>query len=205
MSRHWNAAAVFALCTTYAIVRYTILGPVSYEQLPLYVVNKGASFAGLILLVWAGGQRDPLSRRLLGVQAFALIALHVVLSLMLLTPGYFPKFFQSTGLMTWQSEASMLTGAIGFLMMCRLLIASESQEEQPVRRGSLLPGVGRTVMMLAALHVALMGYQGWLTPEKWFGGMPPITLLSFLAALLPFVWRRRNGEQSRGAEDNSIN
>ena len=33
--------------------------------------------------------------------------------------------------------------------------------------------LGMAALSLSALHVILMGYEGWLTPREWHGDMPP--------------------------------
>jgi hypothetical protein len=41
----------------------------------------------------------------------------------------------------------------------------------------------------AARHVLVMGLSGWLQPAGWPGGLPPISLLAFIAALIPVLVR----------------
>jgi hypothetical protein len=36
----------------------------------------------------------------------------------------------------------------------------------------------------AAGHVLVMGLSGWLQPAGWPGGLPPISLLAFIAELI---------------------
>lgn len=120
----------------------------------MYVVNKGASFAGLILLGWAGCHRDAERRRELGVSGFGLIVLHVVLSLGLLTPSYFQKFFYA-GRMTWQAESSMLTGSLSFLVLGWLFIASEKQQLSGEEQ------VGRS------LPITLLSFVAASMPLSW--------------------------------------
>jgi hypothetical protein len=47
------------------------------------------------------------------------------------------------------------------------------------------------VCALVAGHLFTMGYDGWLQVQKWNGGLPPITLLSFcmvVTGLTVFLW-----------------
>lgn len=108
------------------MVRYNIFGDVAPVQLPLHVANKGLSFAGLILLGWSRCSGDPARHRELGILGMGLTVVHVVLSLAILNPAYFGKFFHPSGLMTWQAELSMLAGALGFLAICWLFFSSKS-------------------------------------------------------------------------------
>jgi Na+/proline symporter len=33
-------------------------------------------------------------------------------------------------------------------------------------------------MVLGAVHLVFMGYQGWMTPSGWHGGIPPISMVA---------------------------
>ena len=45
--------STLALCLAYAILRYHIAGPVPWNELPLFILNKGLALAGLMLLIFA--------------------------------------------------------------------------------------------------------------------------------------------------------
>jgi hypothetical protein len=49
--------------------------------------------------------------------------------------------------------------------------------------------MGYLGLALVSAHLLAMGGAGWLTPSRWPGHMPPITLLAFLAAVLPLLLR----------------
>jgi hypothetical protein len=42
-------------------------------------------------------------------------------------------------------------------------------------------------LLLGALHVFFMGYEGWLNPAGWNGGLPPISLVAFNFFLVGYV------------------
>lgn len=205
MNRPGRAAtAATALCLAYAVSRYILYSDVPWSQAPLFVANKAVAWAGLTLFVLAGWARSGDRRSAWGRAGCALTLLHVVGSCALLGPVYFPKFFTVDGRYTWQAGASMSAGALGALVLLQLTLLSLERRlvegttvVKPSERSSrepLAPGLGRWLLALGAVHVLLMGYPGWLTPGKWPGGLPPITLLSFLTALLGLVWgcfRRR--------------
>ncbi|QGJ70973.1 Hypothetical protein PBC10988_26760 [Planctomycetales bacterium 10988] len=198
LSRHLFPTAVFLACMVYAIFRYNVFGEVSPEQIPLFIFNKGASFAGVILLGWSRCEADPRRRRDWGMAGMNLILLHVIISLSLLTPAYFGKFFHSSGMMNWQAETSMLCGTLSFLLLCWLFVATlqEKKKAKAAASTSLLPGAGRTMLLLAGAHVAFMGYAGWLKPKTWHGYLPPITLLSFVVVMI-FILSPRLSKKRR--------
>jgi drug/metabolite transporter (DMT)-like permease len=42
-------------------------------------------------------------------------------------------------------------------------------------------------MLLGAAHLFFMGYEGWLNPGGWQGGLPPISLVAFLFFAVGYV------------------
>ncbi len=34
-------------------------------------------------------------------------------------------------------------------------------------------------LLLGGVHVVFIGYEGWLKPAGWHGGLPPISLVAF--------------------------
>ena len=120
-------------------------------------------------------------RRKIGLAGFALAAIHSVMSLALLSPGYFPKFFNGAGTMTLAGELSTLLGVLalaGLVWMAALPAAGPSDDRRLLRR------LGLGVLALTALHVAVMGWAGWFKVADWPAGLPPITLISFVIAVL---------------------
>jgi hypothetical protein len=179
------------LCTLYAIMRYIVFQGVSLENLPVYVLNKAVSFAGLILLALSRCHHDRALRKEWGTAGLILIALHVLLSLPILQPAYFSGFFHQSGKMNWQGETSLLAGALASFLLWYLFAASQKRNgTQMTENHSLAPFAGRALLILAALHVALMGYAGWFEVQMWPGYMPPITLLACATAVTAALWPR---------------
>jgi len=42
-----------------------------------------------------------------------------------------------------------------------------------------------------AIHLVDLGLKGWLAPRAWTAGMPPISLIAFVAALIPLLVKRK--------------
>jgi len=188
MERRWIIAArVFLVTLTYAVVRYTVFGSVPPSQLPVFLSNKAISVTALVMtglsMVTNGSRRTAL-----GAVGAALVLLHIVLSLMVLTPAYLGKLFDARGALTAAGEWSMLAGAIAGLIMMRLA----SRPSDVLGSGSLIPGAGQWILALSALHVLALGYPSWIDPARWPGHLPPISMLSFLAAV-GFLIARRAG------------
>ncbi len=183
------AAIILVASIAYAMVRYIGFGGVPLSEAPLFIANKGISLAALALLVLSRTVGDGLQRRAWGHQGLALAGLHVVVSGILLTPAYFPKFFAEDQRLSASAATAMLLGAIALILLAWLFVASQTQPPttQPARR-SLRRFAGRGVLLLTAGHVALMGWGNWFVPSAWPGGLPPITLIAFLLAVVGLLW-----------------
>ena len=42
-------------------------------------------------------------------------------------------------------------------------------------------------LSLGGLHLAFMGYAGWMNPAGWHGGLPPISLVGFAFFVVGYV------------------
>ena len=42
-------------------------------------------------------------------------------------------------------------------------------------------------MLLGAAHLFFMGYEGWLSPDGWHGGIPPVSLVAFAFFTIGYV------------------
>jgi hypothetical protein len=186
------AAGVFGVSLAYAIVRYNVFGTVDWQQLPVFVTNKAISVASLVMLGMSRIVVDKTRRKKIGLIGAALAGLHVVLSMMLMTPSYLAKLYLPSGTMTGSAELSMLVGAVATILIGWLLYETILQPVGQQTKSSLVRGLGRFVLILVAAHVAFIGWGAWFDLSKWPGRLPPITLLSAaIAAGFCFMPRSR--------------
>ena len=173
------------LCTTtYAVMRYAAFGDVSLTHLPGYLMNKSVALAAAVSLFLAS--QALLGARVDGYRFWSragshLIFIHVLLSLVVLSKGYFARWFEGDK-MNLTGEGMLLMGVLAVYCFWRLA-ADE-----------ILPSARRAFTTLAcalvASHLLIMGYGGWLQVQKWHGGLPPITLLGFclmIGSLVSFL------------------
>ena len=171
---------VMISCAIYATLRYNVFKGVAWSEWPVYVLNKVFALSSLLLLMiqilrLRRNQGDPKPSLL--TAAWALMLLHAGLSLVILEPAYYIKYF----------SGSKLTLAAGWSMMLGVAAAVGLHVYS---RFCERAGAGRLILKLggfafvAGLHAALLGYAGWFQPATWPGHMIPITLISFVSGLV---------------------
>jgi DMSO/TMAO reductase YedYZ heme-binding membrane subunit len=196
-----QAAAILMLCVLYAAVRYHVFGTVPWRDFLPFVLNKGVSLAGLILLAAAYLKRgNPAAVKTLGVSGFALTCLHIVISVPILGRRYYPKLFVGDEF-TPAGELSMVTGFVSFLVVIMPALTSPRGIRDELERGrwEQMQRAGYWALAAGAVHQALIGFWGWFTPAQWPGYLPPITLLGTIAAVVPVIARLRRAAVQRTA------
>lgn len=188
---------ISAIAIGYAIFRYHIIGDIPWKDLPVFVLNKGVSLSAVILLTLSVSIK-PLSglgiqifnsrqgKKTLGISGLMLTVAHILLSFLILDPNYLSVFFEADGTLSYNGSLSLLAGVVSFIL---LLIYHQcfrnggSGKDRLVgiltSRKFILP-----LLLLFGMHVLFMGYAGWMTPTNWQGGLPPITLISYVVVFL---------------------
>lgn len=179
--------AVLCVTTTYAILRYVVFGGVSPVHLPVYILNKSIAMASVFfLLLVCINHRKGLNEKVRFWLNATLhgIYIHILLSLAILSRSYFPKFF-GTEQLNFTGELTVFFGVITAYCFWRI----RSQISNYARRRILL----LYSAVFTSCHLIAMGFGGWLKVEDWHGGMPPVSLLSFiiLAAGTLLILRNR--------------
>jgi DMSO/TMAO reductase YedYZ heme-binding membrane subunit len=192
---------LFGVSLTYAIVRYHVFKGVELEHFPLYIANKACSLAAVFFIgasyligktirVYSA---EPDNRLVLikfcGLMGFSLAAIHTVMAMLVFSPHYYPKFFHDTGKLNLTGELSMAFGVLGLWCLTITAITSlpfmyEAIGADRWHRGQRM---GYLSLILASGHVLVMGVGGWFAPAGWPGSLPPITLVAFIAAIVPVL------------------
>ncbi len=181
------------LSMAYAILRYHLLGPIPWKDFPMFILNKGISLAAFILITFNFsfgplknlGVKVPEpwldTRRALGMTGFLLVLIHALLSFLLFTPAVYKGFFEVDGTLTLIGGISMLGGVLAFVVLWGYNLSFQTHlSEDKTFIGFI---TSRKFLLwalpLGAVHLFFMGYKGWLTPEHWHCGLPPISLIGF--------------------------
>jgi DMSO/TMAO reductase YedYZ heme-binding membrane subunit len=194
-------AMALAFAIAYAVLRYHVAGPVPWKDFPLFILNKGFSLAAFVLLACNFGFGPlrklgvPLpnswldARKALGMTGFLLVLIHALMSFLLFKPAVYGNFFAPDGTLTLLAGLSMLTGVLAFVVLWAYNLSFQTflREDKAfisfiTSRRFLL-----VAFLLGAAHLLFMGYEGWLKPGGWHGGLPPISLVAFAVFVMAYI------------------
>jgi DMSO/TMAO reductase YedYZ heme-binding membrane subunit len=201
-----NAAAklifgVLAVAVAYAVLRYHIAGPVPWKDLPFYILNKGLSLAAFVLIAcnFAFGPLRNLgvalpeswlaARKALGMTGFLLVLIHALMSFLLFRPAVYHGFFAENGTLTLFGGLSMLAGVLAFVVLWAYNLSFQTFLREDKAFIAFL--TSRRFLMVAFVfggaHLLFMGFEGWMKPAGWHGGLPPISLVAFSVFVAAYV------------------
>lgn len=181
---HRLAAGLIGAALLYATVRYNVFKGVPWVDWPAYTVNKALAVGSLLIIVAAVVRLGrPLARTgvLLGWAGVLALA-HSLLSFALLNPTYYTRLFADNRL----TAVAGLSLTLGALLMAGLDLGARRAAGWSSR---LRHGLLALIAFGSGLHAALPAISTWVQPASWPGGLPPLTLISFLAGSLAVaVW-----------------
>ena len=196
---------VFGASLAYAVVRYHLVGDVAWRHFPLFILNKATSLAAVVFVAcsylvgkvihWHDHDRALrlVVIKFCGLMGFFLAAVHAFLSLCLLTPAYYGKYFDAAGRLNLQGELAMAVGVIAlfFLLAPALTTLPMMPKALGGWRWKRSQRAGYVALSLVLVHLVVLGLKGWLAPKGWHGGLPPISLVAAVAALVPLLVKRK--------------
>lgn len=144
-----------------------------------------------------------LARKQLGLIAFILVCVHVIMSLLILSPTYLSSWFQSTTIiipgnrtgdikipiktwMVWKGEAACLLGILAFVCMCIIAVSTFPSVTRTLnwREWRFVQSqLGHVTLFLSICHVVVMGAPGWAKG----GPVKTIQSITFLSLIIPFI------------------
>lgn len=193
MKKHFLISfIIFLAIFAYAVIRYNVIKGTPWVELPLFISNKAISLSAVAFIAlsyalgslarfWPKTFVPALSlRKFFGLLGFGLAALHGLISLLIFTPAYYPKFFLSSGELNLVGELSMLFGVLAFFVFAIAALASVPAIARSMgpQRWLAAQRLGYLGLILVFFHVFTMGFEGWLKPAGWPGGLLPINLVA---------------------------
>jgi DMSO/TMAO reductase YedYZ heme-binding membrane subunit len=196
---------VFGVSLAYAILRYHIAGDVSWSHFPLFILNKVTALSAVIFVACSyligkviRWHDDNKALRLVvikfcGLVGFFLAGIHAFMSVMLMDPAYLAKYFEPGGQMNLLGELGMAVGVVAlfFLMSRAITTLPMMPKALGGKRWKRSQRIGYVSLLLVAVHLVVLGVNGWMAPGHWTSGLPPISLFAFLAAVTPLVVKRK--------------
>lgn len=188
----------FILSLGYAVLRYHIMGSVPWKDFPFFIMNKAVALCAFTVLtfnfsikrLYKLGINIPeswmISRRELGALAGMFMFIHGLMSFLIFNKATYSKFFEQDGTITLNAGVSMFGGVLLFA----LLFLYSLSFSVFLKNDSAFVSYFRTRLFLlflvvfSVLHLLFMGFSGWLNPASWHGGLPPISLVSFVFLLI---------------------
>ena len=182
----------------YALLRHHVGGAVPWNEVSVHTLNRGISF-GAFVLIACGFSFKPLAhlsiklpdtwfnaRKALCMTGFLLVLIHVLLSLVLLNPTVLPWLFEPDGKLTLLAGLSILCGVLAAVMLTAYNLSFQTflREDRRFDRFTTSRKFMQFALLLAATHLLLLGYEKWLEPGGWQGGLPPLSLVAFLIFIL---------------------
>lgn len=192
-----NLIITITLFTIYASARYIYFQGVSIEHFPLFIMNKvlawtsatyfALSFIAKYFKAFDKGITQNTSKKL-GLTALLLSFSHIIISLILLSPEYYGKFY-SGNMLNIYGEISMLAGVAAFTFLLLLGLASIPGIVTDLKNLSSIFRLRYWTYFLLAIHLIFMGIPGWYEPLSWPQGLVPISLLAFLFLLFAIIFK----------------
>ena len=123
-----------------------------------------------------------------GMSGFLFVLIHVLMSFLLFTPAVYAKFFLADGTLTLFAGLSMLFGVLAFVFLWAYNMSFQTflREDKAFIQFITSRRFMLFSLLLGAIHLFFMGFEGWLKPAGWHGGLPPISLVSFAFFLLGY-------------------
>ncbi len=171
---------VFLLSFLYAWLRYVVFGPYTSDDL-LFILNKASAFTVVLntFLAYSPIRLSQLKRKIIGISSFYIALVHVILSLVLLPTGYYKNFHYDTGKLTTTFGLAVFFGILALLALIAIFLYFKTRPRKEVNY-RIFYQLTVAFYLFLALHILLIGYQNWFNVQGWYGGFPPITLISFI-------------------------
>jgi DMSO/TMAO reductase YedYZ heme-binding membrane subunit len=209
---------IFGFSLAYAIVRYHFAGDVPWRHFPLFILNTATSLAAVIFVassyligkIIRWHDHDHALRlvviKFCGLMGFFLAAAHAFFSFCLLSPAYYGKYFDDAGRLNLTGELAMAVGVVALFFLLSPAVTTLPMMPKAIGgvRWKRSQRAGYVALALVAIHLVVLGLKGWLAPQGWHGGIPPVSLVAVVVALVPLLVKRRLEHDKKARAEEKV-
>lgn len=195
--------AFFLIVLLYAYLRYSVFYGLDFLINANFLINKAFAGAAVLSVCTAyilsslGKTGNVMARkyqgfkRFFGLSGFYFMCLHIFFGFRIISPELLPQFFDDDGSIGLRGQIIILLGASGFTLFLLPAISSmnDIMKKLGARKWQIVQRFGYAAFFVILIHASVIGYQNWLSPKLWYGGMPPITLICVSLIFVALVLR----------------
>ena len=201
VKRHgWKTAIIWGLIFFVLLSLLLYFRRFNYN---LYIANKAIASTAVILIgtsfligplarFWPDTWASKLyMRKHFGVSGFVVAVLHIIISLILLSPQQYPKLYTEMGTLNSTAQWSLLLGTLAIIMFAVISITSIPSIERAMnnRKWLIIQRTGYLAFLFVLIHLFQLKYKGWINLDNWLNGLPPASLVPFIFILFVFFMR----------------
>jgi hypothetical protein len=108
---------------------------------------------------------------------------------MLFSPSVYGKFFEADGTLTLLAGLSMLGGILAFVVLWAYNMSFQThlREDKAFIQFITSRKFLLFALTLGGVHLVFMGYDGWINPAGWHGGIPPVSLVAITVFAVAYI------------------
>jgi len=163
----------------YAIIRYHYFGNAPVKDFPLYITNKVLAISSVILFVTFILKKNSL----IGGLSYIFALGHLLISLLILSPVYYKKFFTNDFELNGIANLSLLAGVFSFLGLWVYHQIKKGNTQYKIFSNL---SIQYFILGTLFMHLFFMGFKEWLHPLSWKAYLPPISLIAGILVLVGF-------------------
>jgi len=176
---------LFLAALLYATLRYIIFGPYKFNAFPIFIMNKALALSFMMYLyILSSPYFKRVKRSLIGMSAYGMGIMHAMFSVILLPTSYLKKYYTTDGEMAVGFSAMIFFGIVALILM--IIISKGFRYQSRYNKYWATFGFEKLFLMfliVTGLHIFVFCINDWIRISRWYGYMPPVSLIAFIFLL----------------------